>query len=166
MKKETLKQLIEKCKFFWVNSDITDENFPKPDKIETKNWKIIRMDKRFTSQEALDEIKKQGCRPANCWELAKFILDYKEEAKNNEYLVAFGQQWVDSDGRHRVPGVYRYSDGVFLFDLGLFGCDWGGDDCLLCFCDSSSDTQTLDNSSLELRLTKVEQFLKDNFNKF
>ena len=39
-----------------------------------------------------------------------------------------------ADGNHRVPNVFRNSDGDWKFNLGYFENDWNDDNCLLCFC--------------------------------
>jgi hypothetical protein len=85
----------------------------------------------MTSQECLDLIKSKGCRPANIWELLEYVNTHKLE--KDSYLIAFGSQWVDSDGFHRVPYVRRSSDGGFGFDLGFFEIDWDDGYCLLAF---------------------------------
>jgi len=168
MKNTTLRHLIEECKFNYVNKNITEDNFPRPDKIQTENWILIRIDHLFNSQEALDKIKKQGCRPANCWELVEWASEHKYQLKEYEYCLAFGQLWIDSDGCHRVPFVYRGSVGVFGLCLGDFGSGWDDDYCILGVFDS--DSKTPENNSLELRLRehskeidKINKFLCDNF---
>lgn len=128
-----LEQIIKKSKWYYVNSDLTSENFPNPDLIETTGAKIIKMDKPFSSQEALDEIKRQGCRPANAWELAKWANEHREEMDKETWILAFGQTWTDSDGYHRVPIVNRDSVGDFKFYLGCFEIPWYGGGCLLGF---------------------------------
>ncbi|HEY4514589.1 MAG TPA: hypothetical protein VJJ22_00295 [Candidatus Paceibacterota bacterium] len=43
--------------------------------------------------------------------------------------------WTDADGNHRVPYMYRYSDGSTGFDLGSLGFPWVDFDVLVLFCD-------------------------------
>lgn len=164
MKKQKLKDILAKKSWYYVNSDITEENFPVPEKIETEGYKIIRMDKSFTSQEVLERIKKEGCRPANIYELAIFANEHPEEFAKEKYtwMIAFGSDYVDSDGCHRVPLVYARDDGDFGFRLGIFEFPWVGGDCFLCFCDPSSDTQALstDTSSGSLTLEHAIQTVK------
>lgn len=156
-----LETLIKQFKIYYVNPNLTSKNFPEPKKIQTKGAKIIKMDKTFTSEEALAEIKKQGCRPANIYELAQYLLDNPKHEKSVWYS-AFGSQWEDSDGDRRVPFVDRDSDGDWEFSLGCFEGDWDGDGCLVCFCDETLDTQTLESpssltlQSLEKRVAKLE----------
>lgn len=167
--KYNLEDIIAKNKWYYLNPNITEKNFPLPEKIETEGWKIIRMDKSFTSQEALERIKKEGCKPANIYELALFRNNHPEEFPKGKYtwVLALGSDFTGSDGNHRVPVVSARGDGAFVFRLGGFGHPWGGDGCLLCFCDSSSDSQDLSHPSdtLTLRVEKLEAFV-DHLKKF
>lgn len=160
--KTTLKKLLAQKDWIYVNPNITDKNFPLPGKIETENWKIITMPKScFTSQEALDEIKRQSCRPANCWEFITWANTYRDEIPKGKWYVALGQLWYGV-GYHRVPYVHASSDGVFEFCLGRFEDDWNDDYCLLCFCDKTSplalgnSEKSLDSLTLEKRVKELE----------
>jgi hypothetical protein len=142
-----LDKMLKKHKFYYIHSDINSKNFPVPDVIETENPVIIKMEKDFTSQEALDEIKKRGCRPANIYELLLYVENHPEGFQRGKYIgvAAFGSYFIDSDGRHRVPFVDRDSDGGWEFFLGNFEGAWRADFCLVCFCDKTLNTQTLEN---------------------
>lgn len=176
VKKEKIENIIKRSSWYYINSDLTAENFPIPEKIETEGWKLIRMDKSFSSQEALDKIKADGCRPANAYELALWSEKHREEIPKEHWCLAFGQLWQDAIGYHRVPRVDAYSDGDFKFGLGYFGRPWGPVSCLLAFCDSSLSSLALstsekpsvpfDSSDLDSRLKAIEQFMRDNFKGF
>lgn len=142
--KEKLEDIIKRTEYYYVNSDLNSKNFPIPDTIQTENWKLIRMDTSFTSQEALDKIKTEGCRPANAYELALWSESHRQELDKSkwEYAIALGQLWYGG-GDRRVPCVGAYSVCDFGFSLGRFGLDWDGGGCLLCFCDLPSDTLAL-----------------------
>lgn len=164
-----IEKLIDKEDFYYVSVDITTANFPVPKKIETKGWKLIKMDKSFTSQEALDEIRKQACRPANIYELALWQKEHREkEMLKGKWMtvLAFAEpRPLIGGGYRRVPYVDAVSGGGFGFDLGNFVHGWSGDFCLLCFCDSTSnlghsETQTLESLTLETRVKRLE----DTFN--
>jgi hypothetical protein len=149
--KKSLKQLLNKKKWYYINENITEANFPRPKKIETQNPQIIKLEKTMTSQECLDLIKSKGCRPANIWELLEYVNTH--ELEKNKYLIAFGSQWVDSVCNHRVPYVDRFSDGDFRFILGSFAHDWGVVCCLLVFRDSkTSEPLALKDSTLDTRV--------------
>ena len=150
---KTLEKVINKKNYSYVNNDLTAKNFPIPKKVRTEGWKVIKMKGPFTSQEALDEIKKQGCTPANAYELAEWA--HKDTLEKGTSIIALGQLWQDPNGYRRVPYVDTGSGGGFDFNLGYFGDPWCGVGCLLCFCDlnelgtldtseKNSDTLTLD----------------------
>lgn len=165
--KTTLKKLLEKKDWYYINNDITDQNFPLPEKIETKNWKIITLDKAMTSNEILAEIKKQGCRPANCWELLMWANNHREEVPKGKWYIGLGQLWYDG-GHRRVPYVRAHSGGDFEFVLGYFEDGWDDDDCLLCFCDEKIkplDTLTPGNDSDYLTLSEQIRFLEQRVKK-
>ena len=145
-----LEKLINKKDYYYVNRHLTTENFPIPEKVRTEGWKLIEMKKSFSSEEALDEIKKQGCTPANAYELALWSESHRQEMKKGTCVIAFGQLWQNSVGYHRVPYVHANSGGDFKFDLGNFENDWNDDNFLLCFCDL--ELGTLDTSKKELDL--------------
>lgn len=126
----------EKEGYYHVNSNITSQNFPQPEIVEINGWKLIEINKHFSSEETLAEIKRQGCRPANIYELALWKQIHEKTIQKLRCYVALGQLWYD-DGNHRVPYVYTYSDGDFDFDLGIWGDSWNDGDCLLCFCDKT-----------------------------
>ena len=136
---------IKKLNTYYVNSNITNNNFPEPKEIRTGNWKVIKMTKSFSSQEALDEIKKQGCRPANIYELVS-LAPQLEKGKS---YIAFGSKYIDSDGDRGVPYVHTRADGVFKFDLGRFEVDFDDGGCLLCLCDSTLTPSTSSSETLD-----------------
>lgn len=166
-KKIKLSQVIGRQKWYYVNSEITDKNFPTTT-TRTENWKLIRMTKSFSSQEALDEIKKQGCTPATAIELALWKEKHGDELKDWEWCLAFGQIWRGSGGGRGVPNARRLSGGDWSFCLGRFEGDWDSGYCLLCFCDQTLEPQTpstdLSLESLKKELdefkSKVEKVLK------
>lgn len=167
IKVEPLESLIKKEYWYYVNSNLTTDNFPLTT-TETDNPKIIKMSKSFSSQEALDEIKRHGCRPATAWELAQWSVNHRDEIKKGTYIIALGQLWQDSDGHHGVPRVIAYSDGDFDFDLGCFENDWHSDYCLLAFCDPALrnlDTQKSFDPLTLSQLFEQVQFLDNRVKK-
>lgn len=126
---KTLKQLIKQNNFSWVNQDITEEHFPEQE-IRKGTYKLLRFDKLFSSEEALN------CKPANIYELLDWLKEHKQELGEWEYCVAFGSEWLDSYGFHRVPVVRRYNAGDFRFNLSDFEGDWIEITMVLCLCDS------------------------------
>lgn len=148
--KERLEDIIKRVPYYYVNTDLNTKNFPIPDKIEIEGWKLIKMSKNFCGEEALYEIKKQGCRPANAYELALWSEKHREEINRSKSVSVLAlDQTPLIDRSHRVPGVDRYSDGDFGFYLDDWEGDWRGSCVLLAFCDSSLDTRKLKVESLD-----------------
>jgi len=158
-KSPTLDSLLKG--YSYINSNIIEANFPRPEKIETEGWKLIKMEKIATSEEVLAEIKNQGCRPANLWELALWKKNNEKSIERPSWTVAFGQIWTDADGHHRVPHVHCDSDGDFEFNLGYFEDVWFDGDAFLCFCDQNVEPKTLKSSDtlvLENRVKALEEW--------
>lgn len=149
-KTNMLETLFKKYegKIYYRNPDITEENFPLPAKIQKENWKLIKINRTMTTQEVLAEIKRQGCRPGNLYELLEWAKDNQEKGT---YVVALGQIYKDSGGFRRVPHVHAYSDGDFEFNLGYFEDVWPDGDAFFCFCDDSTQAlNTSEDSTLTL----------------
>lgn len=141
-----IDQFCEKTKklktTYYFNNDLTSENFSKAtNKLEpgkTYKVKIFPILSRVTSEDCLKFLRKQNARL-----VGGQGLTLAQELKPNEfpvgkYTVSFDEKdafWEDSSGYRRVPGVCHYSGGLWKFNLGYFGTDWYGDDCLLCVCD-------------------------------
>lgn len=138
-KTPTIEKLT-KSGYYYVNADITAANFPIPETVETENYKIIKMDKSFSSKEAIERIKTEGCRPGNIYELALLKENHPELWPKGQWssIIAFGTDFTDSGGNHRVPYVFAFSGGGFEFGLGHFEETWNAGFCLLCFCDNQS----------------------------
>lgn len=157
IKTPTFKSLTKG--YYYVNSEITEKNFPIPKDLKLpEHCKIIKMDKPFLSAEALERIKKEGCRPGTIWELALLKQERPELWPSGQWssIVAFGTDFTDAGGDHRVPLVHAYAGGDFEFRLGYFGYGWNAVHCLVCFCDSQhsdalafkSDLGSFDPSAL------------------
>lgn len=167
MKKVTynLEKLIKKHKWYYTNytnSDITSKNFPVPEIIETENPVILKFDKSFTSEEALERCKREGLRPANVYELLLLRENHPEYFPDNTYtwMIALGQTFLHSGGDHRVPRFRRYSDGDWLFVLGHFENPWDSDNFVLCFRDKTSGAKVLDETLSSDTLT-LKNFISD-----
>lgn len=170
MKKTTYKKgdfdkLLKSEPFYYINSDIVENNFPVTH-AETENPVILRFDKTFTSQEAVDRMQKEGLRGATALELLLYRKNHGSEMKPYEWHIGFGQTFTGSDGDRRVPFVHARADGDFGFDLVRWGGDWSAVIVLVCFCDKTFGSQTLENESTEtlgdfdLRISRIEETLK------
>jgi len=61
-----------------------------------------------------------------------------------KWSVSFDEKealWKDAGGGHRVPDVYRNSDGDWKFYLGDFGVSWDSAFVLVCFCDLDESSE-------------------------
>jgi hypothetical protein len=159
----TSKELL--TGYYYVNSYITEENYPMQEKIDLTGAKVIRIGKFFSSQEALDRIKAEGCRPATIWELAAWKQENDKELKGKgEWYLAFGSTDFVADGCHGVPYVDADSVGDFGFGLGDFEYGWDDGYCLLCFCDNSTQalgTSEKRESLVPLNLESAIKICKD-----
>lgn len=160
-----LKKFKASKNWYYWNSNITAENFPEPKTMRTEGAEIVRMDKYFTSKEALATIAKKGLRAATIYQLMEYADKHPEAFPDDTWtgMIALGTDFTDSDGNRRVPSVYRISGGGWRFNLGGFGDVWDGGLCLLCFRDKSSDPSTLsdDQSSGSLTLESAIELVKD-----
>lgn len=163
MKKTTYKKgdfdkLLKSEPFYYINSDICEKNFPVTH-AETENPIILRFDKPFTSEQAMERMKSEGLRGATALELLLYKKNHSSEMKPYDWHLGFGQT-VRADGDHRVPCVFACAVGDFKFNLGYFGVGWGAGPCLVCFCDKQPlDSQTIKNDSTET-LSPLENAIK------
>lgn len=100
MKTITLKQLIDKQKFDWVNSDITEDVFPL-NTLRSNEYKLFHFDRFISSEDVVKEMEKEGYLPANIYEL----LGWKDW--NEKDLVIALDSVGEVDGDRYVPYLYR-----------------------------------------------------------
>ena len=131
-----------KKEFYFYNDAITDKNFSKATTKLTPGRKfkvkIFQITERVTSENCMDFLKTQNAVLVGAQGASLVYELKKEQLPMGKWSVSFDEKdalWEDSDGDHRVPSVSRYSGGGWEFNLGIFGIDWGADDCLVCFCD-------------------------------
>lgn len=136
-------------KFDGYNDSISDVNFPSPTRILKPGDKIrVRVFRQSvsgttTSKERMDFLRKQKGNVFVGAQGASHAFEQKRDQLPKGYWYAsFDEKdalWEDTDGNHRVPHVYAYSDGDFEFSLGYFGDVWGDGSAFFCVCDESSD---------------------------
>lgn len=155
--KNTLKKLIDNLNFDYINSDITEKNFPyiKPRK---GKYKILKTDKNLTGQELEDEIKKQGYSPATIYE----FLEWAPKNWKDEWVIILGSKWANPNGCVHVPfadvrGARRHFN---LDDFRYQFLSTGGvlvrvsSDSLTL---GASQSDTLSLRHLETRVAKLEE---------
>ena len=132
-------------KFYSYNDNITDENFAKTtNKLvpgKTYEAKIFGITKWVTSEDCLAFLKTQNAILVGAQGISVVWQQAKENLPKGKYTLSFDEKnalWQDAYGNHRVPDMYRHSDGAWDFDLGYFGYVWGDDCSLLCVRDLSA----------------------------
>ena len=131
-------------KFYGVNDNITDANFPNPTRILKPGDKLrVRAFKQVvvgttTSEERMAFLATQKAIHTGA-QGASLVFDQKrDQLPKGKWYASFDEKdrlWTDAGGSHRVPGVDAHSDGDFCFDLGSFENVWDDDGAFLCFCD-------------------------------
>lgn len=122
---KTLKEMIATGHYDWVNSDITEANFPldKGEGIVEMDTEVIHIGRDISSDDALKELDRRGYRAGTAAELLAFGATYPE--KQREFpIVALGTVRL-LDGYRRVLCLW---DDRSERDLGLswFDVDWDG----------------------------------------
>ena len=121
LQQKTLKQLIEFLKLDYVNSDITEQNFP--DIGRSSDIDAVQFDKELTTKEIIAEIKKTGHEPANARELLEWA---KKNWNGKDWIVALGQRWNAASG---VPYALTLGSRAGYRGVGLSVCgprsQWG-----------------------------------------
>ena len=124
----SLAQMIAAGKYDSVNSNITDKHPPPPSilaglpiKAELK-LELVPFNRTISSNDAIQELKQRGLRPATPPELLAFGATYPEEQRKYP-IVALGSVWQRWDGYRFVP--YLSSDGDRRgLDRSFFGGGW------------------------------------------
>lgn len=121
----TLGSLIKAGKYGFVDSDITEANFPMPEGFTLGTEpKLFHFNPSISSENAILEMKKKGYRPATIWDLLNF------GAKNPELqeqfpIVALGSATLIVDRRY-VAYIHRSGKGPYI-ELFWFGREWDDD---------------------------------------
>ena len=151
---ENLEQLIKKCKFNYVNTDITEEHFPL-EKIRGK-VKIFHFDRFISSEDVIKKMEKEEYQPANIYEL----LEYAEKDWNGkDTVVALDFVWCGLGGRG-VASLWGDSGGRGL-RLSWFGRDWFAGCRFAAVC-KSSEINPLKEVELETRIRMLEEKINKN----
>lgn len=161
MENKTLKYLISKNKLAWVDSDITEANFPvQPQDKDKVEYKLYSFDRNISSEDAIIEMQKEGYEPTTLRQL----LSWKDW-NGEDWAVALGSVWRDGYGLRGVPvlGCDVAKRGLYL---GWFEGDWGDVSRFLAVrkltknskrsASKSLDTLTLDGEVIEIRGVKYK----------
>jgi hypothetical protein len=115
---------IKAGKYDWTNDNITDKNFPTSRTGQHEvEMKLFHFNRDMTSEQVIEELKKQGYRPAELHEL--LVLGEKYPDLQRQFpIIALGSVWQDWDDRF-VPCLCRRGDERFLIP-GYFNSRWDG----------------------------------------
>ncbi len=121
----SLQQMIAAGNYDWVNGDITTQRFPHAQDGQTEiTVELIHFDRTISSEDAIDELRHRGLRPATIAELLAYGARFPEEQRKFP-IIALGSVAGLGGGRD-VPSLDGCGGGR---DLGLDWWDggWGGD---------------------------------------
>lgn len=99
----TLAERIATLKFSYVNSDITDKNFPDPGQVRGK-LELFENKKTMTTKEIEAQMEKDGLLQANLSELLEYAKDGWD---GKTWCVALGSSWVPPGSGRLVPCLDR-----------------------------------------------------------
>ena len=127
---------------YYFNDDLNSKNFANAtNKLvpgKTYKVKIFPILATVTSEDCMLFLKKQNAILVGGQGITVLQDQKPDEFPIGKWTISFDEKetlWKDAGGRHRVPGVNRISDGVWVFYLGDFERAWGDGHALLCFCD-------------------------------
>ena len=139
---DTFKAAHESEFRYGYNQNITDRNYAGATTKLTPGRRFqveaFQITERVTSDDCLTFLKGQKAVLVGAHGATLAYEQAKEKLPKGRWSVSFDEKealWKDADGYHRVPGVYRHSDGGFKFFLGSFEYVWFDVCCLLCFRD-------------------------------
>ncbi len=120
---KTLKEMIREGKYNWVDSNITQENFRTQEKgTQEIEIQLFHFGRVVGSEEVLEEMEREGFRPATLPEL--LALGAADRELQKEFpIVALGSRWRSPDGYLVVPFLHWFGLRRNL-DLGWFESDW------------------------------------------
>jgi hypothetical protein len=121
-----LSGLVAAGKYSWVNDNITQKNFGKPDNDNTGEveleTQIFNFGKSVSSETAVARMANAGFRPANHFELAAFGAQHPK-VQREKSIVALGSSWIVPDG----GALVAYLDGISshrYLNLDYWGGGW------------------------------------------
>jgi len=118
--KYVLVDMITAGHYDYVNSDITERNFPMPENLVLGSEpKLFHFDCEISSKNAIAKMNEDGYRPATIWDLLDFGAKNPEEQRKYQ-IIALGS--VASVGGDRyVAYLYGYDSerslGLYWFDF-------------------------------------------------
>jgi len=103
----SLVQMIKAGNYNWVNSNITEKNFPIQGEGRQKTEvALFHFNKNMTSEQVIAEMDKQGYCPARIEELLAFG-ESQPDLQRQFSIIALGSIWRFRDGGRYVPVLYE-----------------------------------------------------------
>lgn len=121
-----LADLIKACGFDWVNGNITEKTFPITQRPNGNvEMRVFRFHRAISSDEAVQEMGKEGYRPAELPEGLAYAKANPDEQR--QYQIALlGSAWRGWGGDRGVPYLWYDSGGRGL-NFGWYGSRWDED---------------------------------------
>ncbi|MDP3999467.1 MAG: hypothetical protein Q8P76_02640 [bacterium] len=120
--------MLKDGRFDWINSDITEKNFPvnrrENGEVEMKVFTtqdLVGETRNVNSEEVIQSLKEKGYRPAELPESLAYAKANPDEQRKYP-IVALGSVWRDFDGDRYVP--FLYDGGGRDLDLHWYDDDW------------------------------------------
>lgn len=121
--KSSLADMIRAGKYDWAHKDITQEHFPFETRdAEEVELQLVHFGRTMTTRQVLDELNKQGLRPATLPELCAFGAS-QPKLQWQYPIVAFGSEWREQDGTPLVTYLCANDDKREL-NLHTVACRW------------------------------------------
>ncbi|GEM_PF-2234937 len=117
----SLKSLISSGNFGYIDTNITEANFPDVG-IKCEDAKVYHFDKYVSTDYAIQQMEEDDYRPANLRELLTWMI---ANWNGKDWVVALDQSWRGSVGGLCVPCLDGWFGGRSL-SLFCLGHDWRG----------------------------------------
>jgi hypothetical protein len=107
---------ITEGNYNWVNTNITEQNFPRPQHEHGKHeipFRLFHFDKNIASENIIQRMGQKDFRPVALRQLLAWGK-VNPELQCQFPIIALGSVWRHSDGRLHVPGIWGYSSDYYL----------------------------------------------------
>jgi hypothetical protein len=119
----SVEQAIEAGDFQAVHAEITSKNFPSQRSGQAElDVVLVRFDHRMRSEDVIQELDKEGLRPAELPEFLAFAAKYPDVQRKFS-VAGLGSVWRDRKNYRNVPCLYEASEGRYL-DLHWWDDGW------------------------------------------
>ena len=119
----TVEQAIDAGSYQAVHAEITSKNFPSARSGQAQlDIVLVRFEHRMRSEDVVQELEKEGLRPAELPEFLAFGAKYPDVQRKFS-VAGLGSVWQDRKGYRNVPCLYEASEGRYL-DLHWWEDGW------------------------------------------